>query len=143
MSPQLENKVENHIARSDGVRKKKILIIDDEAAFTRSVKLTLEMKGDYEVFTENDSRMAISTARKCLPDIILMDVIMPEPDGVELEAQFKVDPTLKHIPIMFLTAVVRKQEVDEFHGLIGGQFFIAKPVSAEGLIDAIEKHIRS
>jgi len=123
--------------------KTKILIVDDEVDFTSAVKRTLEGRNGYDVYAENDSRMAISTARKCLPDIILVDVIMPEPDGVELEAQFKADPTLKDIPIMFLTAVVRQKEVDEFDGLIGGQFFIAKPVSADGLIDAIEKRIRS
>lgn len=125
------------------MQKRKVLIIDDEVAFTNIVKLTLEMKDGYEVFVENDSRMAISTARKCLPDIILMDVIMPEPDGIEVEAQIKDDPNLKHIPIIFLTAVVRKKDINEFHGLIGGQFFIAKPISADDLIQAIEEHIRS
>jgi CheY-like chemotaxis protein len=143
MSTTLEINKDHSIEQSHGMRKKKILVIDDEAKFTSIVKLTLEMKDKYEVFVENDSWMAISTARKCLPDIILMDVIMAEPDGIEVEAQFKADPTLKHIPIIFLTAVVRKKDINEFHGLIGGQFFIAKPISAYDLIQAIEEHVRT
>ena len=121
--------------------KKKILIIDDEAAFTNIVKLTLEMKEGFEVCVENEPRKAIATARKFRPDIILLDVIMPELDGGELHTLFMEDPLLKRIPILFLTAIVRQKEVDEHDGMIGGSFYIAKPVSADGLVDAIEEHI--
>ena len=125
------------------MKKKKVLIIDDEVAFTNVVKLTLEEKGNYEICVENDSRMAIATARKFWPDIILLDVVMPELDGGELHTQFMADPILKRIPIIFLTAIVRQKEVDEHKGIIGGSFYIAKPVSADGLIDAIEEHVHS
>ena len=121
--------------------KKKILIIDDEAAFTNVVKLTLEAKEKYEVCVENDSRQAIATARKFWPDIIVLDVVMPELDGGEVHTQFRTDPVLKRIPIIFLTAIVRQKEVDERKGMIGGSFYLAKPVSADGLISAIEQHI--
>jgi CheY-like chemotaxis protein len=123
--------------------KKKVLIIDDEAAFTRIVKLTLEGKGTYEVQVENDSRQAIASARKFWPDIIILDVVMPELDGGEVHTQFRADPVLKHIPIIYLTAIVRKKEVDEHAGMIGGSFYLAKPVSADDLIAAIEQHSRA
>jgi CheY-like chemotaxis protein len=123
--------------------KKKVLIIDDEAAFTNIVKLTLEGAGIYEVCVENDSRQAISTARKFWPDIIILDVVMPELDGGEVYTQFMADPVLKRIPIIFLTAIVRQKEVDEHQGMIGGSFYIAKPVSADGLISAIVEHSRT
>jgi len=122
--------------------KKKVLIIDDEAAFTNVVKLTLEGAGIYDVRVENDSRQAISSARKFWPDIIVLDVVMPELDGGEVYMQFMADPVLKSIPIIFLTAIVRQKEVDEHKGMIGGSFYIAKPVSADGLISAIEEHSR-
>jgi len=125
------------------MKKKKILIIDDEAAFTNIVKLTLEGKEDYEVCVENDSRQAIATARKFWPDIVILDVVMPELDGGEVHTQFLADPILKRIPIIFLTAIVRQKEVDERQGMIGGSFYIAKPVSADGLVSAIEEHLRS
>src|SRR5476651_38084 len=124
------------------MKKKKVLIIDDEVAFTNVVKLTLEEKGNYEICVENDSRMAIATARKFWPDIIILDVVMPELDGGEVHTQFMADPILKCIPIIFLTAIVRQKEVDEHNGMIGGSFYIAKPVSADGLISAIEEHCR-
>jgi two-component system, OmpR family, response regulator len=123
--------------------KKKVLIIDDEVAFTNIVKLTLEGHGGFEVCVENDSRQAIATTRKFWPDIIILDVVMPELDGGEVHTQFMADPILKRIPIIFLTAIVRQKEIDENKGMIGGSFYIAKPVSADGLISAIEEHIRS
>jgi CheY-like chemotaxis protein len=123
--------------------KKKVLIIDDEVAFTNIVKLTLEGKGTYEVRVENESRQAIASARKFWPDIIILDVVMPGLDGGEVLTQFKADPVLKHIPIIFLTAIVRQKEVDEHSGMIGGSFYLAKPVSADDLVSAIEQHSRA
>ena len=124
------------------MKKKKVLIIDDEVAFTNIVKLTLEGKEIYEVGVENDPLMAIATARKFWPDIIVLDVVMPKLDGGEVHTQFMADPILKNIPILFLTAIVRQKEVDEHKGMIGGSFYMAKPVSAEKLLAAIEERIR-
>jgi CheY-like chemotaxis protein len=125
------------------MKKQKVLIIDDEVAFTNVVKLTLEGKANYEVGVENDPRQAIAAARKFWPDIIVLDVVMPEIDGGEVHTQLMGDPILKHIPVIFLTAIVRQKEVDERKGMIGGYFYIAKPVSADELIKAIKEHIRS
>ena len=123
--------------------KKKVLIIDDESAFTNIVKLTLEGKGTYEVQVENDPRNAIAAARKFWPDIIILDVVMPQLDGGEVHTQFRADPVLRHTPIIFLTAIVRQKEVDEHNGMIGGSFYLAKPVSADDLVAAIEQHSRA
>ena len=112
-------------------------------AFTTIVKLTLELKDKYEVCVENHPLSAVATGRRFCPDIVLLDVIMPNLDGGELHTLFMADPILKRIPIIFLTAIVRQKEVDENKGMIGGSFYIAKPVTADGLIDAIEEHTRS
>ena len=138
MSTTLENKKDPRIERSHGVEKTKILIVDDEVAFTNIVKLTLELNDNYEICIENDSRIALDKARRFRPDIIILDVVMPELDGGELYRQFKADPSLKNIPILFLTAILRQEEVDESNGRIGGRIYLAKPASAERLIDAIE-----
>ena len=122
------------------MNKKKVLVIDDEAAFTNIVKLTLEGNDRYEVCVENDPLMAIDTARKFWPDIIILDVVMPKLDGGELHRRLTADPVLKRIPIIYLTAIVRQKEVDERQGIIGGSFYMAKPVNADGLISAIEEH---
>jgi len=112
-------------------------------AFTNIVKLTLEGKGTYEVHVENDPRQAIAAARKFWPDIIILDVVMPELDGGEVHTQFRADPVLKHLPIIFLTAIVRQKEVEEHNGMIGGSFYLAKPVTADDLVYAIEQHSRT
>ena|ERR1039458_9470089 len=143
MSTTLENKKDPRIERSHGLEKTKILIIDDEVGFTNIVKLTLEGKDRYEVCVENNPRRAVATALKFTPDIVLLDVIMPEMGGEELYINFMEDPILQRIPIMFLTAIVGQRDIDKHRGWIGGSFYIAKPVSADGLITAIEEHTRS
>ncbi len=67
---------------------------------------------------------------------------MPELDGGEVLTQLREDPVLRNIPIIFLTAIVRQKEVDEHDGVIGGSFYLAKPVTADDLITAIEQHSR-
>jgi DNA-binding response OmpR family regulator len=121
---------------------KKILIVDDEPAFTAVVKLTLEVKENYEVCVENNPRNAVGTALKFLPQIIILDVVMPELDGGELLSQLQADPILRRIPVIFLTAIVVRNEVDQNQGFIGGWFYVAKPISADGLVGVIENRLR-
>ena len=122
--------------------KRKILIVDDEPGFTKIVKKTLEASGSYDVQELNDPAMALAAARQFSPDIILLDVVMPEYDGGDIASQLQADPALRNITVLFVTATVRKSEVKSHNGLIGGEFFIAKPVSAEDLIRTIEEHLR-
>ena len=122
-------------------RKTRVLIIDDGVEFTNIVKLTLELKGQYEVCVENNPLNALATAQRFRPGLVLLDVIMPELDGGEVQRQFKADASVSHIPIIFLTATVRQKDVDEHNGIIDGAAYIAKPVTADGLIKAIEDHL--
>lgn len=121
--------------------KKKILIVDDEAPTTRLIRLNLEHTGRYEVREENDSLEAINAALEFHPDLILLDVVMPSLDGGDVVARLKTDPKLKNIPVVFLTATVRKSEVDTHGGIIGGFPFLAKPISAKELIECIEQQL--
>jgi CheY-like chemotaxis protein len=120
-------------------RKKRVLLVDDEASFTRLMKLNLEANGAYDVRVENDGRKAVAAARSFRPDLVFLDVIMPDADGGEIAAAFRADPTLKNTPIVFLTAVVSKNEVIQHGDVIGGQMFLAKPVSVEDVKRTIEK----
>jgi CheY-like chemotaxis protein len=119
--------------------KKRILVVDDEKALTRMVKLNLERTGDYEVRTENEGAMAISAAREFKPDLILLDVMMPGMTGDEVAAALKEDPALAQIKFIFVTAIVTKGETDEMGSNIGGNVFLAKPIKAQELIAAIER----
>jgi len=118
-------------------RKAKILIVDDEAGFTKLTKMTLS---DYEICEENNSAKALETARQFRPDLILLDVVMPDFDGGDLAAQFREDPVLKGVPIVFLTAIVSEKETEK-RRLFGGYPFIAKPVTPENLIENIERFL--
>jgi len=143
-SPRSVKRVDDQAARVQNVvkRKTRVLMVDDGVEFTNIVQLTLELKGNYEVRVENNPLSAIATAKTFKPDIILLDVIMPEMDGGEVQRQCMSDPNLKHIPIIFLTATVRQKDVEEHNGIIGGSFYVAKPVSADGLIKTIEERTR-
>ena len=119
---------------------KKILIVDDEAGFTRLMKLTLQKSGDYEVIEENDGARAWETARRVRPDLILMDIVMPNVDGGDAAARIQKDPALAGIPIVFLTAIVSQKEAVS-GGLIGGFPFLYKPVSLDALIACIKENL--
>ena len=121
--------------------KKRILMVDDEQDFTRMVKLNLEETGDYAVMVENNSNNVFMAAKEFKPDLILLDVMMPGMDGGDVASELKSDNTLKDIPIVFLTAILKEDEIDSSDGFIGGHPFITKPVSVKDLIKCIEKHI--
>lgn len=119
---------------------KKILIVDDEAGFTRLMKLTLQKTGEYEVVEENDASKAWETARRERPDLILMDIVMPKVDGGDAAAQIRKDPLLAGVPIVFLTAIVSRKEAAP-GGLIGGFPFLSKPVSLDDLRACLKEHL--
>ncbi len=123
------------------MQKKRILVVDDEAGVTRSIKLNLEHLGAYEVCTENNARQALKTAREFKPDLILLDVMMPEMDGDTVAAQLRETAALKNTPIVFLTAVVSNKETKGQEAVIGGQNFLAKPVDLAELTRCIEEHL--
>jgi two-component system OmpR family response regulator len=121
--------------------KKKILVVDDEEAMTRMLKRNLEATNRFDVRTENSSSAAVTAASEFLPDLILMDMMMPGMDGGEVAANLKQDKRLSHIPIVFLTAIVKKEETEPTGSKIGGLTFLAKPVKLDDLITCIENHL--
>src|SRR5437870_11965568 len=98
----------------------RILVVDDEKITTRLLRMNLEQTGKYEVRAENDSKRVVAAALEFRPDLIVLDVIMPEMDGGDVAAAIREHPTLSKVPIIFLTATVRKSEVDAHGGVLGG-----------------------
>jgi len=121
-------------------RRKRILIVDDEASLTRLLKLSLEGAGPYEVRVENESAAAVDAAHEFRPDLILLDVLMPGLDGGEVCHQLERQAGGQKAPVVFLTAAAKKEEIDKRGGMIGGYPFLAKPVDLEELVQCIEKH---
>lgn len=121
--------------------KKRILIIDDEKDLCRMVKLNLERTKQYEVSFATDGRSGIEAAREQKPDLILLDIRLPGMSGGEIAEELLEDPSTSTVPIIFLTALVKKKEVAKQSGYISGRPFIAKPVTAQNLIKRIEEEL--
>ena len=123
--------------------KRRILIVDDEVGFTRLLRLNLGCTGRYVVGVENDARNALPTAREFDPDLILLDVMMPGQDGGDIAAQLQRDPRTRDVPIVFVTAAVKREEIRSHQGRIGGAPFIGKPVELSELIRCIDQQLES
>ena len=120
--------------------KRRILIVDDDRDSTHLIKILLEKISHYLVLEENDAAKAHESARDFRPDLILLDIMMPETDGGEVAAQIEADPELQRTPIIFLTALVTKPETKT--GLrIQGHLSLAKPINIPELIDEIEDNL--
>jgi len=124
------------------MEKKRIMVVDDDLGFSRMMKLNLERLGEYEIRVENSGSRAVATAREFKPNLILLDVIMPEVDGGDVAAMLKQDPFLKDIPVVFITALVSGEE-NASGGLIrSGYRFIGKLASEKEILQCIEENIR-
>ena len=119
-------------------KRKRILVIDDEPDVTLLVRLNLQRTGRYEVQQENRASKALATARTFQPDLILLDIMMPEMDGGDVLAQIRDDANLRNVPVMFLTATVLPEELKSKGGTIGGLPCIAKPFQTEVLVSRID-----
>jgi len=121
--------------------KKRILIVDDEPSITQLLRLNLEKTGAYTIRSENTAERVLSAVTEFKPELILLDVMMPGMDGGTLAAKIRANRSFKEVPIVFLTAAVRQEEVDARNGVIGGFPYIAKPLNIRGVIDIIEKNL--
>ena len=119
--------------------KKKILVVDDETSITRLLKLNLEKGGAFIVRAENEGAKTLVAAKEFKPDLILLDVMMPDIDGGDVAAIIQADPLLRGVPIVFLTAAVKKEEVEAKGGMVGGFPYIAKPLDLKGVTEVIER----
>ncbi len=123
------------------MKKRRILIIDDEERFTRLLKLNLEESGPYEVRVENEGSRAYDTAKEFKPDLILLDIVIPDTDTDELYHRLKNDPTIKDAPVVFVTALASKGEAAKRGGKIGQIPFLAKPINVQDVINCIEENL--
>lgn len=123
------------------MERKKILVVDDEATLTRMIKRNLEATGKYEVLEENSGARAIEAARGFGPDLIVLDVMMPDADGGEVAFRLGEDSLLRDVPVVFLTAIVKEQETGAEGKVIAGKTFLSKPVKFSELQACIDKHL--
>lgn len=119
-------------------RKTRVLVVDDEPGFTCVLKLSLEGTGRFVVRAEQSAQAGFAAAKAFHPDVILLDVIMPEADGGDLARMLEADPATADIPVIFVTALVEHEETAMSGLLSAGRVFIPKPASVVQVIGCIE-----
>jgi two-component system alkaline phosphatase synthesis response regulator PhoP len=127
------------------MRGKKILLVDDDADFVEATKIILENKS-YDVAVAYDGKTGLRKVETEQPDLIILDVMMPEIDGYEVCAKLKSDPHYGHIPILLLTAVGEAISTTKYTREMGMKIeaddYIPKPVEPIELVERVEKLIR-
>lgn len=120
--------------------KQKVLVIDDEPDAVELVAFNLKEAG-FEVVTAGDGAEALKKARANLPDLILLDVMLPEVDGLEVCKILRRDPATAGIPVIMLTA--KAAEIDRILGLeLGADDYITKPFSPRELVLRVKKMLQ-
>lgn len=118
----------------------KVLVVDDEEPILELLKYNLEKQG-YDVRTAIDGQVAVDTARKFHPDLVLLDIMMPKMDGVEACRQIRAIPELANTFIVFLTA--RSEEYSEVAAFdVGADDYITKPIKPRALMSRISALFR-
>lgn len=118
--------------------KKKILVIDDDEFVGYLVKYSLESSGKYEVLYFTNGEDGIMMAKRMKPDLILLDILMPNMSGTDVIEQLLEDQNTKDIPVIFLTGAVTINDIKAQGAVVGGRRFLSKPVSNSDLISAVE-----
>jgi CheY-like chemotaxis protein len=121
-------------------RQGRILLVDDEVGFTRLLKINLELTGLYVVHAENDPRQAHPAALEFEPDLVLLDMMMPELNGSDVVELFNADPVLKQIPIIMLTATMRREDGDEEADSADGVRYLTKPLNMTSLLECLDDY---
>jgi two-component system alkaline phosphatase synthesis response regulator PhoP len=120
---------------------KKILVVDDDPDLVETTSIILKSK-KYDVCVAYDGVEGLEKARSEKPDLIVLDVMMPQKDGYTLCKELKADPDLSGIPVLLLTAVVAHIPTTRFTQQMGMETeaddFIEKPVEAQVLVKRIE-----
>ena len=120
--------------------KPKILIVDDEADVVELIEFNLRSAG-YDVVSADDGLAAVKKARESAPDLIVLDLMLPELDGTEVCKQLRRDPVTARIPIIMLTA--KAAEIDRVLGLeLGADDYVTKPFSPRELVLRIRGLLR-
>lgn len=117
---------------------KTLLIVDDDEDLLNLLKLKLEKSGRYRVVTTTRGNEALGLARQAEPDLVVLDIDMPDMDGGEVAEALAADEDTCQIPVLFLSSMVTKEDVQASGGIIGGDNMASKKGSISELIERIE-----
>lgn len=116
---------------------KKILIVDDEPNIVMSLEYTFK-KNNFHVFIARDGQEALDILKNEIPNIIILDVMMPHVDGYATLEEIKKDPKLSHCKVVFLSAKNKPTDIEK--GLnLGADAYLTKPFSVKKLVEKIQE----
>ena len=118
-------------------QKRSILIVDDDVDASQMVKMILEKTGLYAVSICNRGSEAFKIIQDTRPELVLLDIMMPDADGTDIADRVQKDKSLALTRIVFMTALVSQTEVLK-NSVIGGYPFISKPISDETLLQRVK-----
>ncbi|MFC1522217.1 two-component system response regulator [Elusimicrobiota bacterium] len=116
-----------------------LLIVDDELNFLEATAAVLEVKG-YRVITAKNSAEGLKAAAKYLPNLILLDIRMPDLDGWQTLAAIRASAKIKHIPVIMLTTLNQIGDITRSFD-IGANGYLSKPVNTQRLYTKVEEHL--
>ena len=127
-------------------RRSKILVVDDDPDVIEAITTVLEGMDDYEVRTARDGLQCMQAVKEDLPDLLILDLLMPRMDGWGVIRELRSEPRYANLPIMILTTVVedasRRRYELETGMAMDVQEYIQKPAKPEDLLRRIEKHLK-
>lgn len=121
------------------MNRKKILLVDDEEDIIKMNMLRL-IESNYEVISASDGKEGLEKAEKEIPDLILLDVVMPRMDGLQTLAKLKSSSRTSHIPVIMLSGVGEKEALNRARAS-GAADFIDKPFNGDMLMEAIKRNL--
>ena len=116
-----------------------LLVVDDDKNICDAVKRGLEQTHDYAVHVATNGAQAVAAAGELLPDVILLDLMMPQMTGAECSKRLRDAPQTAHIPVIYLTGLMGKEDAKALDGIIDGERYLAKPVCINEIIEAVER----
>lgn len=120
---------------------KKILFIEDESALQRAAGAVLEEKG-YTVLSALDGELGLRTAKKELPDLILLDLILPKKDGFEVLKELKGDPAMQNIPVIILSNLAESADVERALALGARTYLVKTNYRLEEVVEKIDSVLK-
>jgi len=118
------------------MKQKTILVVDDEKDIVKILQERL-LANDYKVLIAFGGEEALVKAKSFHPDLIILDIMMPDLSGTTVAEKLKENRETKNIPIIFLTCLVEKEEEKESKHIIGNNLFFAKPFDTEELVKTV------
>jgi two-component system, OmpR family, alkaline phosphatase synthesis response regulator PhoP len=126
---------------TENSQKCKVLLVDDDEQILKSLKIYLELE-NYQVTTAENGREALDKVREDMPEIMVLDIMMPILDGYQVLEKLKEDPETSRLPVIMLTA--KGQDIDVLKGYkMGASSYMTKPFNLNELVENIEMVLKN